>query len=387
MGILTTPEQADALCTVIALGYIIGAKGKNTYIVFEEGKKANDDVTKEQHDLLRAELAKLAGKDLLEFKTQRRVDKSKQPIILAHTDYSVLQPDIAEDELLIFSQLEKAINEDENISLKGAYVGGALTTSKTELLDPSVLYWYNPKYRELSKADSEKLKSAESSALSVTKAVQGFLGEVFKDGKTLKHGGARVSQPSERPLSADISNMQTGAQLFASVHGMTQSIIHYSRTNNKKEQVNIELALGRDTCKVASCIPCSMFMLANETPASATHFGRGDNWNFTPEVFELIREYSQNDNFHHLPGYAQKWVICVQDAYKAGKACFKKHQDSLTTKDNWVRDDENLSFALDFDCENSKEMQQIPQLFLEALTFEGSFLNKMLNTLKKMPMK
>lgn len=386
MGILTTPGQADALCTVIALGYIIGSKEKNTYIIFEEGKKASDDLTKEQHSLLRAKLAKLAGKDLLEFKTQRAIDKFKQPLIFAHTGYSTLQPDIAQDELLVFGQLEKEINENENISLKGAYVGGALTTSKTELLDPSILYWYDPKYRKPSKADSEKLKSAESNASSVTKIVQNFLEEVFKDGQTLKHGGARVSQPPERPLSADISNKSTGAQLFASVHGMTQSIIHYSRTNDKKERVNIELALGRDTCKVASCIPCSMFMSANETPASATHFGRGDNWNFPPSVFELIREYSQTDNFYNLPNYAQKWVICVQNAYKAGKACFENYKKSLTTKDNWIEGDENLSFALQFKCENSGEMQIIPQLFLEALTFESSFLNKMLSTLKNMPM-
>ena len=399
MCTLTSREQADALCTVITLGYIVSAKDKspkNSYIIFQEGDALKDKATEDQHRKLLAKLARLAApEDLFEFTMQRATDKSKHPIILAHTRYSALQPDIAQDDLSIFGQLEKKINDDTKISLKGAYVGGSITTSKTELLDPSILYWYDQGCREISQKDAGDLINSGNNALAVTEAVQGFLGETFKGSKPLEHNGmlvyqaperplsaavsgrahglALISKSSEPPLSSDMSDRPTAGKLFASVHGMTQAIIHYSRTNDAKERVNMELALGKDTCKVASCIPCSIFMWANETPASATHFGRGDNWNFPHDVFEKIRKYAKTGDLMSLPIFARNWVACVQNAYDVGKKYFPTGQNS------WISED--LRSVLGFGS------AKVPQLFLEALTFESSFLDKMLSTLKNMPMK
>lgn len=386
MGILTTPGQADALCTVITLGYIINSakdeSKKNTYIIFEEGNEAKDNAARKQHNLLRAKLTKLANKDLFEFKTQRAADKPKQPIILAHTDYSVLQSEIAQDEIAISNRMEKKAEQDmggAQIPLSGAYVGGLSTTSKMELLDPSILYWYDPEYRNPPAGEVQQIIAIEEAkAKYITETIQDFLGKVFKDGHTLRSTRGLVSRDSEYSMSTGMSDKPTGAQLFASVHGMTQSIIHYGVANSK-ENVNIELALGKDTCKVASCIPCSMFMWANKTPASATHFGRGDNWNFPPRELEIIREYASSGESETLHGFplVANWLACVQDAYKAGKACFTGKAASWTTKD--------LDFALQFDTKDSGEMLIIPPLFLEALTFESSFVNRMLNTLKNVP--
>lgn len=385
MGILDTKELADALCTVIALGFIIKSKDdhpSNSYIIFHEGKGQEDKDTEHQHLQLQAKLAKLTNsKDLLEFKTQIASNKSNQPIIMAQTKKSVMQGDFTDKERAIFNRLEEEIKDytvknDPKIPLKGAYVGGILSVSNAELLDPSILYWYEPDYRKFSSEESEEAKKLRieksyNNALSVTETVQDFLGSVFSEGHTLKHGGTLIRRPDKRPLDAKLDK-PTGADLFASVHGMTQSIIHYSGSSDPNK-VNIELALSRDTCKVASCIPCSIFMWANKTPATATHFGRGDNWNFPPNVFELIRKCSCSNYLTTLAGYpyAINWMEHVWTAYNTGSACIKMKLGSKTPKD--------------LDDATKLSQEKIPQMFLEALTHEGSFLDKMLSTLKNVP--
>lgn len=377
MGILNSQEQADALCTVIALGFIVSSKGelkKHSYIIYQEDKDDAEECRR--HLQLQAKLAALTGtEDLFAFQTQLPDDKARRPVILAQTDRSALQGEVAEDETVILNRLERRVHEFSKIPLRGAYVGGLLSVGSAELLDPSILYWYKPDYRALPPDESEeaagrRIEAAYSNALSVTETVQDFLGSVFSEGQTLKYGGTLIRRPGERPLGANPPDRPTGAELFASVHGMTQSIIHYSG-NSDPNKVNMELALSRDTCKVASCIPCSLFMWANGTPATATHFGRGDNWNFPPRAFEQLRKCS--GDLAPLAGYpyVKNWVEHVWRAYDAGRACFDGKPAS------WISED--LVFALQL------RREEIPQMFLEALTFESSFLNKMLGTLKDVP--
>lgn len=367
MGTIITRKQADALCTVITLGFIIKSKEKppyNSYIIFHEGEET-DRKTEDQHLLLRAKLAKLANKDLFEFKTQCAADKPKQPLIMAQTRKGVLQGDFSASERKIFNELENKINQFDTGELKGAYVGGLLAIGSSELLGPSVLDWYESQHRELSQEEDAQIKNSYLNASCVSEDVQAFLDSVLGK-QTIKRDGALVRRPNEGIMRANRKEKPDGSYLFASVHGMTQSIIHY-HGNTDDDKVNIELALSKDTCKVASCIPCSIFMWANGTPASATHFGRGDNWNFPIEYLEKMREHPTGV----LPVYMTSWIEHVQEAYNTGKAYFPTGSD-------WISSD--LRSALEFDSE------EVPQLFLEALTFEGSFLNKILNTLEAMPM-
>ena len=308
MGMLYTPGQADALCTVIALGFIISSEGQlkdHSYIIYLDG--TDDDAEYRRHRQLEAKLAKLTGmKKLFDPKPQTPGGKSRQPVILAQTNRSVLQGEIMEHEKAIFKILEDKVNDFAKEPLRGAYVGGFTTEGKTQLLDPSILYWYKANHRKLSPAGSEeeqqeRIETSYQNALAVTETVQNFLGGVFSGGQVLKHGGERVCWPDERPLAAELER-PTGSDLFASVHGMTQSIIHYYG-NGDPNKVNIELALSKDTCKVASCIPCSLFMWSNGTPATATHFGRGDNWNFPPKAFAQMRMCPNSKDLTPLSGY------------------------------------------------------------------------------------
>lgn len=188
----------------------------------------------------------------------------------------------------------------------------------------------------------------------------------------MKKDGSILYRASLRPLSTPMPDSTQKTNLFGSIHGMTQSMIHYI-SNADTSKVSMELALSADTCKVASCIPCSIFMWANGKPATATHFGRGDNWNFPSLAFRQLRMCSGPDGLTPLAGYpyVKNWIEHVWKAYDAGNACFAGKPES------WLSED--LAFALHLGRE------KIPQMFLEALTFEGSFLDKMLSTLKNVP--
>ncbi len=112
MGMLNTPGQADALCTVIALGFIISSEGQlkdHSYIIYLDG--TDDDAEYRRHRQLEAKLAKLTGmKKLFDPKPQTPGGKSRQPVILAQTNRSVLQGEIMEHEKAIFKILEDKVN-------------------------------------------------------------------------------------------------------------------------------------------------------------------------------------------------------------------------------------------------------------------------------------
>lgn len=368
MGIFDTPKQADALCTVIALGFIISSKDElknHSYIIYQEGTQ--NDAEHRRYLQLQAKLAKL--KIPLSFKTQDAAEKSSQPVILGQTDYSVLQGDVLGKIRDLLNRLETEVNEQKKIPLRGAYIGGGFfADGKAELLEPSILYCYAPEYRTV----SQEVEDSYQNAKRVTEAVQTFLEKEFSEGSRMKKDGSILYRASLRPLSTPMPDSTQKTSLFGSIHGMTQSMIHYI-SNADTSKVSMELALSADTCKVASCIPCSIFMWANGKPATATHFGRGDNWNFPSLAFQKLRMCSGPDGLTPLAGYpyVKNWIEHVWKAYDAGNACFAGKPES------WFSED--LAFALHLGRE------KIPQMFLEALTFEGSFLDKMLSTLKNVP--
>ena len=59
------------------------------------------------------------------------------------------------------------------------------------------------------------------------------------------------------------------------VHGMIQAIYDVTW---RKAGTPYEIAVGKFTTKLASCMPCSLFMEATGFPASSSHLGRGESW-------------------------------------------------------------------------------------------------------------
>jgi hypothetical protein len=59
------------------------------------------------------------------------------------------------------------------------------------------------------------------------------------------------------------------------VHGMIQAIYD---VRWRGAGTPYEIAVGKQTTKLASCLTCAIFMEANGFPASSTHLGRGESW-------------------------------------------------------------------------------------------------------------
>ena len=59
-------------------------------------------------------------------------------------------------------------------------------------------------------------------------------------------------------------------------HGMIQAI--YKAYSLGPSCAPYEIAVGDQTTKMASCVPCTLFMLAQGYPPTSTHLGRGESW-------------------------------------------------------------------------------------------------------------
>lgn len=69
-------------------------------------------------------------------------------------------------------------------------------------------------------------------------------------------------------------------------HGMVQAI--YKAYSLGPCCTPYEIAVGRETTKMASCMPCTLFMVAQGYPPTSTHLGRGESW------APLYRPYNPN---------------------------------------------------------------------------------------------
>jgi hypothetical protein len=68
----------------------------------------------------------------------------------------------------------------------------------------------------------------------------------------------------------------TVADIVAYTHGMIQAI--YKAYNLGPSCTPYEIAVGSQTKKMASCLTCTLFMVAAGYPPTSTHLGRGESW-------------------------------------------------------------------------------------------------------------
>jgi hypothetical protein len=68
----------------------------------------------------------------------------------------------------------------------------------------------------------------------------------------------------------------TTADVVAYTHGMIQAI--YKAYSLGPSCAPYEIAVGAVTTKMASCLPCTFFMVAQGYPPTSIHLGRGESW-------------------------------------------------------------------------------------------------------------
>lgn len=321
-------QIADTLCTMIALGFLADYPDRKK-IVYEEKNEA-------QHNKLQKFI-----NDTFKLKVtfKKCEPKTPAPFIVALKEN--LEPEAAKninDDLSHMAQhIETNVNSKAEVPLFGAYIGGIYDTSKLQLLGPSDLWSYDPKFR--SDDIGKEVEQAYEKAKVISNKVEKLL-----DNPPLLPSKICYEHLDKKEIKDGLKEKK----LFASVHGMIRAIFHYA-TDNKAAV--LELALGKDTCKVASCIPCALFMEAVKSPASAIHLGRGDNWNFPAEkkTSPMYKDWKTGINYWLQSGI----TIC------RGNSNTKKIADDIAA------------------CTTNYD---VPEMFLEALTYESSFIDKMFRT-------
>lgn len=176
-----------------------------------------------------------------------------------------------------------------------------------------------------------------------------------------------------------------GGRIFGSSHGMIRAMADpvMPPLPPAGECVFAEIALGEGTKKVSSCVPCAIFMQSFGYPASSIHLGRGDNWRIPDKVNE---------------GILGKWRGNVCSYFDAGIEALitKKGEHSLPVSRLHVKPDGTLCELTSLDeklptfdryikqeiVRGSNYSAEIPEIFLEALTFEYSFTKRIINTFK-----
>ena len=177
---------------------------------------------------------------------------------------------------------------------------------------------------------------------------------------TLKEQGMRFYPANTTP--------DPTKDIIGYTHGMIRSIYETVRMGGGTA---FEMSIGTDTYKLASCLPCSSFMMANDVDASSSHVGKGESW---------VPYYSAES---HNPSY-------YPDKTPIGDAitqCNRKHAARMhewmtngvaaMTKvraDGWIGKDH--TDALDKLIEKLKPSMAdntvARDLFLDALTFHKS---------------
>jgi hypothetical protein len=125
-----------------------------------------------------------------------------------------------------------------------------------------------------------------------------------------------------------------GTDVIGYTHGMIQAIYDVVW---KKGGTPYEIAVGKDTTKLASCFACSVFMEATGHPASSTHLGRGESWTIIsptvkPGAASADPWLESNLTTQHA-AYAEcdkKWYEYVKTILTLGAACLEKAKAHLT---------------------------------------------------------
>jgi hypothetical protein len=370
-------QIADALCTVITLGFAKKMADDGNPLVFEyedpenierqakEAKQKPEDVEKakkeakkdvDDHELIRDAFRNFGVK----IDVCGSIGQEYMPYILGHK-LSQERRDKFTVGLIEYSNKIRSMFEEanrQNPPPRGAYIGvqffvnseGKILKGETDdprVYGPSALSLHEPVYRDVTGDERDAIgiayykarMSTNNAALAVTAALA-------------------TADPRQR-FETDY---ETG-KIFGSSHGMIRAMVNSVTPPKDSQSVFAEIALGAGTTKVASCIPCAIFMQSFGYPASSIHLGRGDNWRIPDSPSDEI---------------LTNWKNTIIRYYLSGLEVFNP---TVALEGNNITLDNAAAVIVVSNTDADDIMPEIPNLFLEALTFEGSFMDRIRNTL------
>ncbi|MDR2304138.1 MAG: hypothetical protein LBE10_06090 [Treponema sp.] len=335
-------QTADALCTVIALGFMKNNAGEtipHNRTVFqysgEESKASHDTLAQFLND-------KIFAKQGSTIQFSEAPPQSEMPCIVGKTrkiSENSEAKSLVDDFWSYITGLSSHAQAKDSAPY-GAYIGGRASVGTVDIVGPSYLEPYAPTWRTKSPGEKRDIDTSYKKAVEATNAsiniVKNISATTYKK-ITIRKGDACCIRPKAPPLADN--------EVFKSYHGMIRAMVAYP-PGIDTHAAYFEIALGVNTSKVSSCIPCSIFMSANEVAATSTHLGRGDNWNIPPGQKPMTEKWRKAVNKHYETGM----ILCGASYSEI---------NSLKTA------------LLESRCSD-----KIPDIFLEALTFEGPFLEK-----------
>lgn len=354
MSIELKKTLADAICTAVTVGFF-KTIGNQTEFIYENEKD------KAAHDTLKDYLKQIDSGLCINFNLQQE----GKFFVIAKTakinqDTQLLINDINH----YMAQITDAATVGE---FYGAYIGGLVKqdnliefsgTSSLKVYDkPTLRYKWNINLDDetISKAFDSAKKIITDTNNHLIKAISKYQETSFRTGmpKFRFVDDYKLESPDK---------IDTG-KLFGSIHGLVRVIIEYNLTNKgvgaDTECTCCEYAYTKETKKIASCIPCSIFAASNNTPANYTHLGRGDYWNFP----DINSKHITKDNLNNKKG---QWIKYVSDCFNIGYNALKKDGNTM---------------PLGLDDVYALSPEEKSEIFLHSLMFEGKFIDKINNIL------
>lgn len=343
-----TKEISDVVCTAITLGHIVQFKhtnNKNIQIVCE----SEDD--EKAHNTLKDTLSTYG----CNIDVCKIMPKERKELLITAKDRTYTSESLkiyTEDINRILQKYNQMINKVKGSAiLYGAYIGGKynVVDEVLQLLCPSQLI-IKPKNYELDGITYNQLQTKYDENIKTINDIIYALNSVKEKDIKLKLDEIKIVDNEAKITDKDI---------FGSVHGLINAIIHYNIYNSTdKDSIACELACSDDTTKVGSCVPCSIFASSNKTPANFTHFGRGDYWNLP----------QKNEGYNALDIKRRAWENYVQECFKIGIDIVNKMSGA-----NKANIKKAINAVYNYKTGN---IDKIPELFLHSLMFEGKFIEK-----------
>lgn len=171
---------------------------------------------------------------------------------------------------------------------------------------------------------------------------------------------------------------QPGIEIVGYTHGMIRCIYEVVRIG--EGATAFEMSIGTDTFKLASCLSCSSFMMANNVDASSSHLGAGESW---------VPYYSAES---HNPSHYQGKIMIGEALTQCNNNYAAHMHEWMTTgaaamaeaeKTNWIEENHKKALAkLSERLKTSQKTNAVARdLYLDAMTYHKKDVLRLTSTL------
>jgi hypothetical protein len=195
-----------------------------------------------------------------------------------------------------------------------------------------------------------------------TTATWGIIGDAKTQAIIAQEGMRFFPQSEGQPIPLDVN-----ADVAGYAHGMIRCVYETVRIG---QGTAFEMSIGTNTFKLASCMSCSSFMMANGVDASSTHLGRGESW-----APYYSGESHNPSHFHGAHTIDAAIALCNAKHAAFMHRCLIAGVQAMQNAPTWVEKDHRTALARlreHLEQEATTENTVARDLYLDAMTFHKS---------------